>query len=252
MIFGIDDGVLDIKKLEGFVVNDDYRLVTTKQVNESEMFRVFKKNKNILESKWRIDHRDLIEDDSDGIAVTMRPLIGGSLTVASKQGVRPNGSIFKGDPHVQVQHRHLFPFKGSYIIPKMFGYFPFLDCDDENTYTEAKFQLATDNIPYTAYKSNLRGNHYWIFCDKQGELDETIDFIESYPCDHRYPWLARHKRELCVRAIPKENYTPVHDEDYLSDEFTDDFAYWNSQFVKYWDSGLIPNYIDMLNAVDVI
>lgn len=239
MIFGIDDGIVEHDvDLDGVTVNK-YHLINTKQVDEAEMFRVFRKTKNIIESKYRIECKTSINFEDYG------------LSSAPSMSKNAGYKIPKTAEYV-LEHKHMFPFSGAYIIPKMFGYFPLLDCDDLNTYTEAKFQLIADGIPYISYKSSNAGDHYWIFCDRQCGLDEAIDFIETYPCDHRYPWIARYKRELCVRAIPKLNYIPHQDDDNLATEFSDDFTYWNAQFVKYWDNGLIPNYIELLSAVNDI
>ncbi len=262
MIFAINGEMLELTTEEAQEVNrkdiGDYRMVSHKQVDEAEMFRVYRKNKNIKESKRRIEGDDVAyELDMDVFGKVMS-------NPASTASFNPQVSIATGKltasqmrnkakrmkSEAERNDREL-PFSGAYIVPKMFGYFPFLDCDDLNTYTEAKFELSADGIPHSCYKSN-KYNHYWIFCDKQCEINEAIDFIESYPCDHRYPWIARFKQELCVRAVPKGTYAPVHEENHLEESFTDDFTYWNSQFVKYWDSGLIPSYVDMLNTMDNI
>ena len=249
LIFAVDDGVLKVDEGDSLLGGvNQYKLVKTKQVTEEECFRVFRKNKNIVESKQRINNSNLLNvvDDVDPMFQTIGNL---TNTLKSNRHFGSHGSVSLKS---EFEHTNLFPFSGAYIVPKMFGYFPFLDCDDVNSYTEAKFQLSADNIPYSTYRSSRVDNHYWIFCDRQCSLDEAIDFIEMYPCDHRYPWLARYKRELCIRAIPKQGYAPHHDENNLEDEFSDDFTYWNSQFVKYWDSGLIPSYMDMLKAVESI
>jgi hypothetical protein len=263
MIFAIDDGMLDIADDVSLRDTERYQMVKTKQVTEAECFRVFRKNKNIFESKYRIENAQEIGevefdiDDFNNMMQAVMPHVttknGNSYQqmVATKPlKKKPRKSNISARSN--YAHKNLFPFSGAYIVPKMFGYFPFLDCDDLNSYTEAKFQLSADGIPYTAYRSSKYDEHHWIFCDRQCGINEAIDFIETYPCDHRYPWIARYKQELCIRAIPKKGYAPHHEENHLEDEFSDDFAYWNSQFVKYWDSGLIPSYIDMLSAVENI
>jgi hypothetical protein len=263
MIFGIEGDEIDLTVQQAQMVKDkdigDYRMMSAVQVTEQEMFRIFKKNKNIADSKYKLEYGD---DDCDDIeevntATFNNPIKNSSILSqvtnlgVSSIGVRQKGRKRKKYNLTATKQYSKFPYGGAYIIPKMFGYFPFLDCDDVNTYTEAKFQLSADNVPHSCYKSN-KHNHYWIFCDKQCEINEAIDFIESYPCDHRYPWVARYKQELVVRAIPKADYCPRHTENHLKEEFSDDFAYWNSQFVKYWSGGLIPSYIDMVNTLDSI
>lgn len=248
MIFGINGEKLELTDTQKWAVNrgrgNHYEFIGVKQVSEAEMFRIFKKNKSIRESMDRIDRGSSINDTQAMDSIFAQAMLGTS------SGHRPIQAT--KTPKKKETYHHRFPHSGAYIIPKMFGYFPFLDCDDLSSYTEAKFQLCADNIPYISYKSSEKTDHYWIICDKQGEINETIDFIETYPGDHRYPWIARYKQELCIRAIPKSGYVPHEDERYMDTEFSDDFAYWNSQFVKYWDKGLIPSYIDMINTVNAV
>lgn len=142
------------------------------------------------------------------------------------------------------------PFSGYYLIPKLFGYFPFLDCDTPDVYADAIVHLKLDDIPFKAYRSNRMRESYWIFCDRQGTFNDTLDFIEGYPGDHRYSWIARHKQEMCVRAVPKYGAIPSFDDDHMVNTYTDDFKYWVSRFDKYWKHGIIPTYLDTIGTLD--
>ena len=144
------------------VIDNEYSFYGIKPVSEEELFQEFKRKWFHKHSKVRLD----IARDMGGMdRYKNRPI-----------------NVHTGK---QSQIKIDIPFTGSYIIPKLFNYFPFLDCDDEDTYENAKFNLALEGIPYKAYKSNKNNDSYWIFCDHQVPLEEAINFIASHPCDHR-------------------------------------------------------------------
>ena len=136
------------------------------------------------------------------------------------------------------------PFKVGlvdiYIIPKLFNYFPFLDCDSQEEYEDCCSHLESDGVRFVSYQSSNRG--YWIFCDKAMDFDNTISFIKQYPADGRYSWIAEYKREFCVRAIPKKGIIPeriVADDSDLSREF----KFWLECFDQYWATSKLIEYI---------
>lgn len=151
-----------------------------------------------------------------------------------------------------VEDELTFPFNGLFLVPKLFGYFPFLDCDTETMYADAIFHLRLDNIPFRTYRSNHLRKSYWIFCDWQESIDDVLDFVESYPGDHRYSWIARHKKEMCVRAVPKYNTVPSFEDDYLVNSYTEDFKYFIKKFDDYWEHGLIPTYVTNIATLDAL
>ena len=102
----------------GSFENESYKFNGTKHATEEEMFAYFKKQLFIAESisSLRID------------------------TYRAK-AAKANGSPSR---IVNDRQHHKFHHTGVYIVPKLFGYFPFLDCDNMATYEDAKFHLNMD------------------------------------------------------------------------------------------------------------
>lgn len=130
-----------------------------------------------------------------------------------------------------------------FIIPKLYEYYPFLDCDNADMYNECVYLLEKDDVSWISYKSTPTKGSYWIFCDKPGSFDVTLDFIKNYPADPRYAWVAGYKKEFCVRALPRDNQTPVRHESRGS--FSKGFEFWISDFDDYWKNGTIMEHIAM-------
>lgn len=239
MLFGIDnieercvvpDADIQIhqRRDEFFQNFGEYKFTKVSLVTEEEMFSRFKKNFFIGESVKNIRGQAYPIGDPT-------------------KGANIGATYFPNS----APRRYLFPTTGCYIIPKLFGYFPFLDCDDNKTYEDAKVHLNMNDIPYVAYESSYANKH-WIFCDKQMPFDQTLAFIESYPHDHRYTWISQFKEEFVVRALPKNNRKPKFVEDNLVSNFTDDFKFWIQKFDKYWERNLILNFIMTLETMEKI
>lgn len=133
-----------------------------------------------------------------------------------------------------------------YIIPKLYYYFPFLDCDSEDEYHYCCSELSNDNIQYQSYISSLKENKhkYWIFCDLEFNFDECLKFLLKYPCDQKYTWVASYKKEFCVRALPKKGFIIKKQENEY--KFSSNFQHWIKDFDNYWENGEIINRIKMI------
>lgn len=230
MLFAIDGEVFK-RSAPAYSDLGEYTFKSVVPVSEDKMFKQFKKNKSLSESMYNLndsrEYRYIRQNDP----VTMQMAV-------NRVPVNSERPPFK------------IPFKGVYIIPKMYEYFPFLDCDSAECFENVKFNLALDNIPYKSYKSNYLSDSYWILCDRQCPLDEAIEFIETYPADHRYSWIAKEKQELCIRAAPKGNWLPTLVDEHLDSEFTNDFKYFTVQFEDYWKHGKIIEYLEMIKTVE--
>jgi hypothetical protein len=250
MLFAIDDkdNIIEVDVETARMGADrDYKFKGVTPATEDDMLKHYKKTMFINQSNHRLK-----ADDCDGDVLTAK--MQGVNQVGNPQ-VRTTPSMTSRYINVKAQMQSSPPQPptyGMYIVPKMFNYFPFMDCDDEATFEDCKFHLTLDDIPYVAYKSNPQTDSYWIFCDRQLPLYEAIDFIEQYPCDHRYAWIARHKKELCVRALPKYGAIPTFNEDHLVNSFTDDFKYWIAQFNDYWINGKVSKYIELVDTANAI
>lgn len=95
-----------------------------------------------------------------------------------------------------------------FVIPKVYNYYPFLDCDTSEQYHNCCALLFRDNINFVSYKSSPAKDSYWIFCDNEGSFEDSLKFMQTYPADPRYAWVASYKHEFCVRAIPKSGLVP--------------------------------------------
>lgn len=139
----------------------------------------------------------------------------------------------------------LMPLMDIYLIPKLYGYFPFLDCDTEDQFEECRIALEYDKIKYAAYHSSSNGyglNGRWIFCDVEGTFEDTLAFIKKYPADGKYSWVAEHKNEFCVRAVPKFNHVPTQIQ--IDDsKFSRNFKFWIDDFNRYWTESELIQYI---------
>jgi hypothetical protein len=229
MIFAINDESQD--QLEIFTdslyglneTRPSYKFDKVKIVSEDEMYNNYRQ---IISSKvsryYTSSARSRISDDGE---------------------VLSNNDIIA---NIKLNH-----FTGSYMIPKVYNYFPFLDCDSEMIYDDVVFDLGVDNIPHVSYRSS-DGDNYWIFCDRAGSFDDTLAVIKKYTSDHRYAWIAEKKEEFCVRAIPKHGYIPNTVDSYLTNEFTDEFIFFINSFNKYWCNGKIIQYLEMIRSAEAI
>lgn len=218
-------------------VSKGYEFQGVRLATEDDMLKHYKKTLFIQQSNYRMKCGGYAPD-VDRITAKMQGV--------NQAGMSPRKRT------VEMSSSPQPPTYGMYIVPKMFNYFPFMDCDDGATFEDCKFHLTLEDVPYVAYKSNPQTDSYWIFCDRQLPLFEAIDFIEQFPCDHRYAWMARHKKELCVRALPKYGAIPTFNEDHLVSSFTDDFKYWIAQFNDYWINGKISKYIELVDTANAI
>ena len=214
MIFALDDPSIKIHCKSSRNKLQDYEFIGVSQVDEAELYRTFRK-----------------------------------ALATSASYARVNESLGIKTPESPV---NFTPYRGMFIVPKLYGYFPFLDCDDHESYDEAVFELELHDIPYKSYTTNPTTGAHWIFCDQQDNFENTLKFIESYPSDHRYEWIAKYKEEFCVRAVPKYGNIPTFCDEHLVSNYTNDFKYWISEFDSYWKSGLIMNYLNIIKTVDII
>jgi len=199
---------------------DAYRFKQCEVVSEEEMFRRFKKEYFIIKHKAEEDSRRKQQHPFD---------------------TRYTGaSGFPPTSEVQRKTYPPYPLHGYFIVPKLYGYFPFLDCDSKRQYDNCCVELNMNDVNYVAYQSR-EPDHYWIFCDKQGDFEETLKFIEGYPCDPRYAWVASYKKEFTIRALPKARFYPKRISE-INNDMSDDFKYWLSCFEKHWTDGLIEKY----------
>jgi len=196
-----------------------YQFKRCERVSEDEMFRRFKKEYFV--EKFKTDQAN----DCDEVS------FGSSDGFYNAGNASKNNTYGNISPKANRKKYTHYPQMGYYLIPKLYGYFPFLDCDSQKQYDETCVELNMNNVQYVAYKSN-KYDHHWIFCDQQGSFDETLKFIEEYPCDPRYAWVASYKREFCVRATTKKNFTPKRITD-IEDTMSDDFRYWLRCFQKH-------------------
>ena len=227
MLYAVDSGrvldgditmLTDEQKLQA-----GYQFVKSDIVSEAEMFRRFKKE--MFTEKHRVDILNKNNLD-DGFGVTSR--------------LSPNGSsVVPSTPFGRKAYTG-YPIRGYYLIPKLYNYFPFLDCDSTREFDDCCVELNMNDVPFVGYQSNKYGS-CWIFCDRQGSFEKTLKFIEAYPCDPRYAWVAGYKKEFCVRATTKHNFTPKRITD-IADDMTDDFKYWLSCFENHWSDGMIEKY----------
>jgi hypothetical protein len=109
-------------------------------------------------------------------------------------------------------------------------------------YNETIALLDTDNISWVSYKSTPSKNSFWVFCDKFGTFDEVLSFIERYPADPRYAWVAGHKREFCIRGIPRLNQVPQKYQ--TNGTLSGGLQFWISEFDEYWKGGKLIEYIN--------
>lgn len=129
-----------------------------------------------------------------------------------------------------------------YLVPKIFdSYIPFLDCDGLDSYNDVCALLINDGVPYQAYKSSGKDS-YWIFCDRHLAFDDCLEFIKLYPADGRYWWVAQHRREFCVRALPKGYMIPKKMET-SQQQFSTTFNAFISCFEDYWKNSKLVRYI---------
>lgn len=229
---------------------DPYELTAVKPASEAEMFQFFRKQFQLKES---INAQKLsmeIDEAFAGVSNQYQNIPTGMANYVNKNGVKYTKPPTAPTGGAHMSRKYSFPTSGCYIIPKLFGYFPFLDCDSLRSFNDAKVSLALDDIPYVAYKSSKSANKFWIFCDKQMPFYDALRFIESYPHDHRYSWVAGYKKELCVRAVAKYFQIPAFVEDHLVSSFTDDFTFWVKKFDEYWESNLILNYMTNLQTLE--
>jgi hypothetical protein len=231
MIFAVNDDSGDQLEIiehintpfkDSYGMKQTYKFDKVKIVSEDEMYREFR---HAIAAKVSKYHSCNITMDDDGVVV-------------KRKG--PDISSLK------VNH-----FTGAYLVPKVYNYFPFLDCDSKDICDDVIFDLGVDNIPYIVYESSS-DEHYWVFCDHAGIFDDTLSFIKQYTSDQRYAWIAEEKREFCVRAIPKNGYIPKQIDSHLDDEFTDEFKFFIKSFDDYWVNGKIIQYIDMISTSELI
>lgn len=220
MIFGINTNErIEVKRYgaNSEVLIDGYTFATCEQVDEDTLFNTFLKVKFRTESLQRVITRDAIAG-------------------------RSNSSPYK------------YPYNGLFIIPKLYGYFPFLDCDDRDVCEEATYHLESNNVPYTCFKSSTSKDSYWIICDKEDTFDNTLEFIKQYPADHRYAWVAEHKQEFCIRAVQKyPDGVPAEVNTYDGvNGFSGNYKFWINSFKEYWSSGLISSYINRAEVINNI
>lgn len=138
-----------------------------------------------------------------------------------------------------------------YVIPKVYDYFLFLDCDDKTQYDECTMQLQQDEIPYISYRSSPKKESFWIFCDRFGTVDDILSLMNMYPADPKYHWVAKHKREFCIRAIPKFGTNPEKHESFGT-QFSKQFSFWISEFDDYWENSKLITFIKTRNVLENI
>jgi len=233
MIFATDSGEVVI--VEG--VEKPYNFFKSKEVSEQELFTLWKQE--MFNYRGR---KDLIDPLMSRYNIPKYNSTQHSGLTTIKLGAMCN---------VKCEAEKIFPFHGVYIVPKLYGYFPFLDCDTKEQQAECLFHLELDKIPHVIIESSKHSK--WIICDREGNFKDTLSFIKSYPADPRYSWIAEYKEEFVIRGAPKMNKPPVLVErNDMGKGFSKNFQFWLDDFEKYWKTGLIPSYVEIMSTLNAI